>query len=138
MKGWGLTIQGDYVGGWDGKFWGPSPVGLTAQGEPLVAGLSAGTDGNIIPYGRNFTIPTFPSPWNTKTFTAIDVGMGLVGKQIYVFAGAGSNGAKEAARISEMQTNTVCVCQSPSSYQQRIQHVTNLTHTSSMPATIMV
>ncbi|MBD0359427.1 MAG: polysaccharide deacetylase family protein, partial [Nitrososphaeraceae archaeon] len=113
VKGWGLTIQGDYVGGWDGKFWGPSPVGLTAQGEPLVAGLSAGTDGNIIPYGRNLTIPTFPSPWNTKTFTAIDVGMGLVGKQIYVYAGAGSNGEKEAARISEMQTNTVCVLPKP-------------------------
>ena len=111
--GWGLTIQGDYVGSWDDKFWGPSPVGLTDQGEPLVAGLSAGTDGNIIPYGRNFTIPTFPSPWNTKTFTAIDVGMGLVGKQIYVYAGTGSNGEKEAARISEMQTNTVCVLPKP-------------------------
>ena len=113
VLGWGLTIQGDYVGSWDDKFWGPSPVALTDRGEPLVAGLSAETDRNIIPYGRNFTIPTFPSPWNTKTFTAIDVGMGLVGKQIYVYAGTGSNGEKEAARISEMQTNTVCVLPKP-------------------------
>ncbi|HZA62589.1 MAG TPA: polysaccharide deacetylase family protein, partial [Nitrososphaeraceae archaeon] len=113
LKGWGLTIQGDYVGGWDGKFWGPSPVGLTAQGEPLVAGSSAGTDGNIIPYGRNFTIPTLPSPWNAETFTAIDFGMGLVGKQINVYAGTGSDGERDATRVAEMDTNTVCVLPEP-------------------------
>ena len=112
-KGWGLTIQGDYVGGWDSKFWGPSPVGLTAQGEPMVAGLTAGTDGNIIPYGRNFTIPTLPSPWNSKTFTAFDFEMGLVGKQINVYTGTGSNGEKEAAGIAETETNTVCVLPKP-------------------------
>jgi hypothetical protein len=112
-KGWGLTIQGDYVGGWDSKFWGPSPVGLTAQGEPMVAGLSAGTDGNIIPYGRNFTIPTLPSPWNSKTFTAFDLEMGLVGKQINIYTGTGSNGEKEAAGIAETETNTVCVLPKP-------------------------
>jgi peptidoglycan/xylan/chitin deacetylase (PgdA/CDA1 family)/3D (Asp-Asp-Asp) domain-containing protein len=112
-KGWGLTIQGDYVGGWDSKFWGPSPAGLTARGEPLVVGLSAGTDGNIIPYGRNFTIPTLPSPWNSKTFTAFDIGIGLVGKQINVYTGTGSNGEKEAARITETGTNTVCVLPKP-------------------------
>jgi peptidoglycan/xylan/chitin deacetylase (PgdA/CDA1 family)/3D (Asp-Asp-Asp) domain-containing protein len=113
VKGWGLTLQGDYVGGWDGIFWGPSPVGLTARGEPLVAGLSAGTNGNIIPYGSNFTIPTLPSPWNSKTFTAIDIGTGLVGKQINVYTGTGSNGEKEAARIAETETNTVCVLPTP-------------------------
>jgi peptidoglycan/xylan/chitin deacetylase (PgdA/CDA1 family)/3D (Asp-Asp-Asp) domain-containing protein len=112
-KGWGLTIQGDYVGGWDSKFWGPSSVALTSQGEPVVAGLSVGTDRNIIPYGRNFTIPTLPSPWNSKTFTAIDIGTGLVGKQINVYTGAGSNGEKEAARITETGTNTVCVLPKP-------------------------
>ena len=109
VKGWGLTLQGDYVGAWDGKFWGPSPVGLNAQGEPLVAGLSAGTNGNIIPYGRNFTIPTLPSPWNSSTFTAIEFETSLVGKQINVYTGTGSNGEKEAARIVEVGTNAVCV-----------------------------
>jgi peptidoglycan/xylan/chitin deacetylase (PgdA/CDA1 family) len=113
VKGWGLTLQGDYVGGWDGKFWGPSPVGLNTMGDPLVAGLSAGTDENIIPYGRNFTIPTLPSPWNSSTFTAIDFETSLVGKQITVYTGTGSNGEKEAARIVEVGTNTVCVLPKP-------------------------
>jgi 3D (Asp-Asp-Asp) domain-containing protein len=109
MKGWGLTKQGDYVGGWNNTFWGPSSIELNSQGEPLVAGLSAGTDGNVIPYGSNFTIPTLPSPWNTKTFMAVDLGMGLVGKQINIYTGVGSNAEKEVARITEMAANTVCV-----------------------------
>jgi peptidoglycan/xylan/chitin deacetylase (PgdA/CDA1 family) len=109
MKGWGLTKQGDYVGGWNNTFWGPSSVELTSQGEPLIAGLSAGTDGNVIPYGSNFTITTLPSPWNNKTFMAVDLGSGLVGKQVNIYTGIGSNAEKEAARITEATTNTVCV-----------------------------
>jgi len=109
MKGWGLTKQGDYVGGWDNTFWGPSSIELNSQGEPLIAGLSAGTDGNVIPYGSNFTIPTLPSPWNTKTFTAVNLTMGQVGKQVNIYTGVGSNAEKEVARITEMATNTVCV-----------------------------
>jgi peptidoglycan/xylan/chitin deacetylase (PgdA/CDA1 family) len=109
VEGWGQTKQGDYIGGWDGKFWGPSSVALTSQGEPMIAGLSAGTNGNIIPYGRNFTIPTLPSPWNTTTFTAIDLGMGIVGKQINIYIGSGSNAEKEAARVTETEINAVCI-----------------------------
>jgi peptidoglycan/xylan/chitin deacetylase (PgdA/CDA1 family) len=109
VEGWGQTKQGDYIGGWDGKFWGPSSVGLTSQGESLIAGLSAGTNGNIIPYGRNFTIPTLPSPWNIKTFMAVDLGIGTVGKQINIYTGSGSNAEKEAARVTETEINTVCI-----------------------------
>jgi hypothetical protein len=75
----------------------------------LIAGLSAGTDGNVIPYGSNFTITTLPSPWNNKTFMAVDLGSGLVGKQVNIYTGIGSNAEKEAARITEATTNTVCV-----------------------------
>jgi peptidoglycan/xylan/chitin deacetylase (PgdA/CDA1 family)/3D (Asp-Asp-Asp) domain-containing protein len=109
MKGWGLTKQGEYVGGWNNTFWGPSSTELTYQGEALIAGLSAGTDGNVIPYGSNLTIPTLLSPWNSKTFTAVDLGMGLVGKQISVYTGIGSSAGKEADRIIETEVNTVCV-----------------------------
>jgi peptidoglycan/xylan/chitin deacetylase (PgdA/CDA1 family) len=110
MKGWGLTKQGDYVGGWNNRFWGPSSIELTSQGEPLIAGFSAGTDGNVIPYRSNFTVPTLPSPWNSKTFMAVNLGPGLVGKQINIYTGSGSNAEKEAARIIETATtNTVCV-----------------------------
>jgi peptidoglycan/xylan/chitin deacetylase (PgdA/CDA1 family)/3D (Asp-Asp-Asp) domain-containing protein len=108
MKGWGLTKQGDYVGGWNNTFWGPSSIELNSQGEPLIAELSAGTDGNVIPYGSNFTIPTLPSPWNTKEFMAVDLGTGLVGKQVNIYTGVGSNAEKEAVRFTETATNTVC------------------------------
>ena len=109
VQGWGQTKKGDYIGQWDGKFWGPSSVALNAQGEPLIAGLTAGTSGNLIPYGRNFTIPTLLSPWNTKTFTAADFGMGIVGKQINIYTGTGSNAEKETARVEETEINTVCI-----------------------------
>ena len=109
MEGWGLTKQGEYVGGWDGKFWGPSSAYLTYQGEPLVAGISAATDGNVISYGSNFTIPTLPSPWNSRTFAAVDIGSIIVGKQVSIYTGVGSNAEKEAGRISETETNTVCL-----------------------------
>ncbi|HEX5978682.1 MAG TPA: polysaccharide deacetylase family protein [Nitrososphaeraceae archaeon] len=113
MEGWGLTKQGDYVGGWDGKFWGPSSGYLTYQGEPLVAGISAATDGNVISYGSNFTIPTLPSPWNSRTFAAVDIGSIIVGKQVSIYTGVGSNAEKEAAGIAETETNTVCVFSKP-------------------------
>jgi peptidoglycan/xylan/chitin deacetylase (PgdA/CDA1 family)/3D (Asp-Asp-Asp) domain-containing protein len=109
IEGWGLTKQGDYIGGWDGKFWGPSSAYLTYKGETLIAGISAAADGNVIPYGSNFTIPTLPSPWNTKTFMAVDLGSGSVGKQVSIYTGIGSNAEKEAARISETEINTLCL-----------------------------
>ena len=145
VKGWGLTTQGDYIGGWDGKFWGPSSVGLTGQGEPLITGLSAGTDGNIIPYGRNFTIPTLPSPWNTKTFMAIDLGVGLVGKQINIYTGVGSDGEKEAARVTETEINTVCVLPKPdfistgnTTYDQFDLYIINASNHYGIPDKLMV
>jgi peptidoglycan/xylan/chitin deacetylase (PgdA/CDA1 family) len=110
MQGWGLTKQGDYIGGWEGKFWGPSSDYLTYQGEPLIVGISAATDGNVIPYRSNFTIPTLPSPWNSRTFMAVDLGPpGLVGKQVSIYTGVGSNAEKEADRVMEMEINTICV-----------------------------
>jgi peptidoglycan/xylan/chitin deacetylase (PgdA/CDA1 family) len=109
IEGWGLTKQGDYVGAWEGKVWGPASAHLTPQGQSLIAGISAGTDGNAIPYGSNFTIPTLPSPWNTMTFTAIDMGSGLVGKQVSIYTGVGSNAEKEAARLTELGVNAVCL-----------------------------
>jgi peptidoglycan/xylan/chitin deacetylase (PgdA/CDA1 family)/3D (Asp-Asp-Asp) domain-containing protein len=109
MEGWGLTKQGDYIGAWDSKFWGPSSAYLTYKGETLIAGMSTATDGNVIPYGSNFTIPTLPSPWNTKTFMAVDLGTGLVGKQVSIYTGIGSNAGKEAARVSETEVNTLCL-----------------------------
>lgn len=107
--GWGLTRAGDYIGMWDGRFWGPYSLALTSKGEPMIAGLSAGTDGNIIPHGYNFTIPTLPSPWNTKTFTAIDLGSGEVGKQVNIYTGNGVNAEKDVAMITEIETNTLCM-----------------------------
>ena len=111
VQGWGLTKKGDYIGGWDSKFWGPSPAALNYRGEPLIAGISAATDENILPYGSNFTIPTLPSPWNNKTFTAVDDAPApdIVGKQITIYVGLGSDAEKEAARISGTSMNTVCV-----------------------------
>jgi hypothetical protein len=108
VNGWGVTKQGDYIGAWDGKFWGPSSVELTSLGEPLIEGLSAGTDGNVIPYGSNFTIPTLPSPWNNKTFMAVDLGRDQVGKNVSIYTGIGSNAEKEVARITETEINTIC------------------------------
>ncbi len=109
IQGWGRTEQGDYIGGWDGKFWGPSSAELTYQGEPLIAGVSAATDEDVLPYKSNFTIPTLPSPWNNKTFTAVDEGPDIDGKQITLYVGVGSDAEKEAARISTESLNTVCV-----------------------------
>jgi len=103
-EGWGQTKQGDYIGGWDGKFWGPSYADLT-----LIAGMSAATDTNTIPYASNFTIPTLPPPWNTTVFIAVDIGSNIIGKQIGIYTGVGTNAEKEAARITETKKNTVCV-----------------------------
>jgi 3D (Asp-Asp-Asp) domain-containing protein/peptidoglycan/xylan/chitin deacetylase (PgdA/CDA1 family) len=108
-EGWGQTKQGDYIGAWDGKFWGPSFAGLTHQGYRLIAGMSAATDTYMIPYASNFTIPTLPAPWNTTVFIAVDIGSNIIGKQIGIYTGVGSIAEKEAARITEAEKNTVCV-----------------------------
>jgi peptidoglycan/xylan/chitin deacetylase (PgdA/CDA1 family) len=109
MEGWGLTREGDYIGIWDGRYWGPSSLALNSQGQPLIAGISAGTDGNTIPYGYNFTIPTLPSPWNTKTFMAVDLGSSEVGKQVNIYTGTGGSAEKDAAMITQTEANTVCM-----------------------------
>jgi 3D (Asp-Asp-Asp) domain-containing protein/peptidoglycan/xylan/chitin deacetylase (PgdA/CDA1 family) len=109
-EGWGQTKQGDYIGGWDGKFWGPSSLEVTDLGEALIAGVSAATDRSVIPYGTNFTVPSLPSPWNTKIFTAMDIGSGIIGKHIDLFTGIGSAAEREAIKITGMQqNNTVCI-----------------------------
>ena len=107
--GWGRTKQGDYIGGWDGKFWGPSFASLTYQGYPVIAGMSAATDTSTIPYGSNFTIRTLPPPWNTTVFIAVDTASNLIGKQIGIYTGVGSDAEKEAARITKTEKNSVCI-----------------------------
>jgi 3D (Asp-Asp-Asp) domain-containing protein len=111
VEGWGQTKQGDFIGGWDGKFWGPSYAPVTDLGQPLIAGVSAATDRNLIPYESNFTIPTLPSPWNNKTLTAMDIGSGIVGKHIDIYTGVGSAAEQETYRITKMKANTVCLSQ---------------------------
>ena len=109
IEGWGQTKQGDYIGGWDGKFWGPSSVEVTDLGEPLVPGVSTATDRNVIPYGTSFTVPSLPAPWNIKIFAAADIGSGIVGKHIDIFTGIGNAAEREAIRITGTQENTVCI-----------------------------
>jgi hypothetical protein len=108
MEGWGLTKQGDYIGSWNDEFWGPisSPVPIPSR-YPLVASVTSGTDRSIIPYGEIFTIPTLPSPWNTKTFMALDPGNSTIGKQVNIYTGIGSSAEKEKAKITGIE-NILC------------------------------
>ncbi|MDQ3851595.1 MAG: polysaccharide deacetylase family protein [Thermoproteota archaeon] len=109
IEGWGQTKQGDFIGGWDGRFWGPSPVEVTDLGEPLIPGVSTATDRSVIPYGTSFTVPSLPSPWNTKTFVAADIGTGIIGNHIDIFTGIGSAAEREAIKITGTSENTVCI-----------------------------
>jgi hypothetical protein len=109
MQGWwGLTKQGDYIGGWDDRFWGPISSLSHLLRYPLVAGITSGTDRSIIPYSQIFTVPTLPPPWNTKTFMALEPGSDLSGKQVNIYTGMGSTAEKEKAQITGIE-NILCM-----------------------------
>ena len=108
IEGWGQTNQNEYIGKWNDKFWGSSTYAEGDHGDPLIAGVSAATDRSIIPYRANFTIPSLPSPWNTKTFTATDIGPDIVGKHIDIYTGVGIAAQKETMKITGSE-NIVCI-----------------------------
>jgi hypothetical protein len=107
IEGGGLTKQGDYIGSWDDKFWGPISFSIPIFGYPLVVGITSQTDRSLIPYGEIFTIPTLSSPWNTTTFMALDRGSNIEGKQINIYTGVGSSAEKEKVKVTGTQ-NIVC------------------------------
>ena len=107
IEGQGLTKQGDYIGAWDGKYWGPFSSSVPVLEYPLVVGITSETDTSIIPYGNIFTIPTLPSPWNSKTFVAIDAGGDIMGKQVNIYTGIGSMAKNESMKITGIE-NIVC------------------------------
>jgi Transglycosylase SLT domain len=108
MEGWGLTKQGDYIGSWDGRFWGPFTPSLPPLGYPLVVGITSATDKSIIPYGEIFTIPTLPSPWNTKIFMSLNSQSDVAGKQVNIYTGFGRSAENNKERIEGIE-NTVCI-----------------------------
>jgi 3D (Asp-Asp-Asp) domain-containing protein len=75
---------------------------------PLVAGITSRTDKSIIPYGEIFTIPTLPSPWNNKTFMALDSGNDITGKQVIIYTGIGSTAENETMKITGIE-NILCI-----------------------------
>jgi Transglycosylase SLT domain len=106
--GWGLTKQGDYIGAWDDKFWGPISSLSPILRYPLVAGVTSGTDRSIIPYSEIFTVPTLPPPWNTKTFMALEPASNIIGKQVNIYTGLGSAAEKEKVKITGIE-NILCM-----------------------------
>jgi hypothetical protein len=106
MEGWGKTLEGDYIGFWDGKYHGPSPFPLDSLGNELSLGRIA-VDRSLVPHATNVIIPTLPSPWNETIFLASDVGQSVVGKKIDVYTGEGSAADAESHRITST-ANLVC------------------------------
>jgi 3D (Asp-Asp-Asp) domain-containing protein len=106
-EGWGITrfgwALGYYYGGWHRSDSGP----LDAAGNPLRDGAIA-IDRSVIPSGSHVQISTLPSPWSSKTFSATDIGVGIVGQHIDVFTGTGSTAEQETFRITS-NNNRVCV-----------------------------
>jgi len=105
-EGWGITrfgwALGYYSNGWHRSDAGP----LDAAGNRLTDGMIA-IDRSIIPRGSNVQIVTLPSPWESKTFRATDVGNGIVGQHIDVFTGTGLAAEQETFRITS-NNNRVC------------------------------
>jgi 3D (Asp-Asp-Asp) domain-containing protein len=105
-EGWGITrfgwALGYYSGGWHRSDSGP----LDASGNLLIEG-SIAIDRSVIPRGAQVQIATLPSPWGAKTFSATDIGNGIVGQHIDVFTGTGSTAEQETFRITS-NNNRVC------------------------------
>ena len=72
IEGWGKTMQGDYLGYYDGSYHS-SAYPLNSQEGPLVIGDIA-TDPLLITSNSAVKIPSLPSPWNNRVFNATDVG----------------------------------------------------------------
>lgn len=104
-EGWGKTRYGWYLGYYSNG-WHKSSAPLDAAGNPLVDGTVA-ADRTIIGAGKSVKIPTLPSPWDSKVYTAKDVGGGIIGKEIDVYCGEGSAAEQETYRITS-QNNQVC------------------------------
>ena len=106
-EGWGITRFGWALGYYDGG-WHRSDAGpLDASGKPLTDGAIA-IDRSVIPSGAAVQISTLPSPWNSRTFRATDIGVGIDGQHIDVFTGTGSAAEQETFRITS-DNNHVCV-----------------------------
>jgi 3D (Asp-Asp-Asp) domain-containing protein len=107
IEGWGLTKNGDYIGSWRGKYWGPSSSANDSQGNPLKI-ESIAVDTSVIPHGKRVMIPTLPHPWDEIIFNSTDIGPGIKGKHIDVFTGLGENAERETFRITG-NDNIVCI-----------------------------
>lgn len=104
-EGWGRTRYGWYLGYYSSS-WHKSSAPLDSAGNALVDGTIA-TDPAVIGAGKNVKIPTLPSPWGGKIYTARDVGGGITGKHIDVYCGEGAAAEQETFRITG-QDNQVC------------------------------
>lgn len=105
IEGSGKTRAGDYLGYWSGGYQ-ITGVPMTATGKALQVGHVA-VDRSVIPMHASLTIPTLPSPWNARTFTAEDTGPGIQGKEVDVFTGMGKSAEAETYRITGYN-NRVC------------------------------
>jgi 3D (Asp-Asp-Asp) domain-containing protein len=103
-QGWGRTNMGYYIG-WFNDGWHFSDVPLDANNRPLLVGAVA-VDPAYVPLGSNISIPSLPQGFGGSAFTATDIGPGIVGKHIDVYAGEGSSAENLAYALTG--TNTVC------------------------------
>lgn len=105
-EGWGITRFG-WALGFYSNAWHRSDAGaLDSSGKVLTVGTIA-VDRSIIPAGSQVQISTLPSPWESKTLLATDVGNGIVGQHIDVFTGIGATAEQETFRITS-NNNRVC------------------------------
>jgi 3D (Asp-Asp-Asp) domain-containing protein len=105
IEGWGKTKKGDYVGYSDGTYHS-SKYPLDSAGNPLRIGDIA-TDPLLIPMGTMVKIPTLPSHWNNKIYTATDVGPAIKGKHIDVYIGEAKLVKEQTRKITGLG-NMVC------------------------------
>ena len=107
IEGWGKTMQGDYLGYYDGSYHS-SAYPLNSQEGPLVIGDIV-TDPLLITSNSAVKIPSLPSPWNNRVFNATDVGPAIKGKHIDVYIGLGK-AADEGTKNLRLHpiNNTVC------------------------------
>jgi 3D (Asp-Asp-Asp) domain-containing protein len=112
IEGFGKTKEGWYISYWTvGPHWHRTEADkgpLDELDNKLVIGQTVAVDPKIISFESKLTIPTLPSPWNTKTFIATDVGDAIIGKHIDVYVGQGLAARDETFRITGYD-NTVCL-----------------------------
>jgi 3D (Asp-Asp-Asp) domain-containing protein len=105
VQGWGQTLGGFYVAYYDGK-WNRSASPLGASGKPIEKGHVA-VDPRVVRLGSALRIRTVPTPWDTTSFRATDVGTAVAGQHVDVYTGVGAAARAEAFRIT---TNNAEVC----------------------------